>query len=310
MSNKNKLKKICGENLSKFISLNFNPEHILPKIEKIFNNNGHDIRYIKESEYAVLKVMLNQESEDKKVKTEKSPQELLSEVGYTLYRCPTFASFSKFKKYYKNGELLCKFNDSGRATSSHVFWIVKDNAKDIERSQNPSRQDDYGTSVCSISVSLDGRNVIQICNRYNHTVSGCDNTFNSNLDNIVNGLTDAFNKEFGFKINAKNNRFEFENFVFRGDTYFYYSDEINGVKIGNYCTIGNEVKRFNKDHYYQWGNYFINLQEKKIIWDEVALGGSDGFVSYFNDTVKKIVFVKDHTEVDDLGSDEVCYIER
>lgn len=308
MSNKNRLKKICGENLSKFLALNFNPEKIVPKIEELFN--GNDIRQIKESEYPVLKKLLNQEAEENSVKVKKSSQELLKEAGYTLYRCPTFECFTQFKKYYRKEELLCKFNDAGRAKSSHIFWIVKDNADEILPSEKPSRQDDYGTSVCSISISLDGANVIQICNRYNHNVSCCDNTFNSNLDNIACGLTEAFNKEFGFKINSRKGNFEFENFVFIDGMYFYYFQEINGAKIGNYVIISNEVKRFNKDHYYQWGHHFIDLRTKKVFWDEAIFGNNDSFVSYFNDTVKFIVFVKDYTTVDDNGSDEVCYIER
>ena len=55
---KNKLKKITGEKLSKYLILNFQQETILPIIKAKFNKKGKDIRHIPESEYPILKNFL------------------------------------------------------------------------------------------------------------------------------------------------------------------------------------------------------------------------------------------------------------
>ena len=309
---KNALKKICGDKLSNFLVLNFNPEHVTPIIKKLFNNDGKDIRMVKENEWGALKTLLNNfeiEKEQEPV-CQESPFDLLKREGYALYRCPTFESFNQFKPFYRKGELLCKFNDSSRAKNYNVFWIVKDGAKDIKPADKPTRQDEYGTSVCSISITKDGRNVAQICNRYNHTVNGCDNTFNSNLENIVQGLTDSFNNEFGFKVNKKSNDYEFENFVLFDGVYVYYKKEVNGNKIGDYTIVSDKIIHFDKNHFYQYLDmYFIDLRTKKIFWDKDLFGYHDAFVDKFKN-VKKIVFVKDYEKVDDGGSDEICYIQK
>lgn len=309
----NLLKKMCGEKLAKFLELNFSPDHILPVIKLHFNNSGHDIRYIPEGEWGTLKNLLNhlQKDEEEEEKINKSAKALLKEAGYTLYKCPTFKSYEKFKKYYRDGEVLCKFNDEHRAKNYHIFWIVKDGVEEgkILPSESPTRQDDYGTSVCSISVTKDKKNIAQICNRYNHTVVGCDNTFNSNLDNIISGLTEAFNKDFGFSINYKNGNFEFTNFCSIGDTFVYYFSEVNGCKIGNYTIVSDKIMNFSKDYHCMWGNYIIDLKSNSIVWNTKIMG-EDSFVEYFNNTVKKVILVKDVSKVDDHDSDEICYIER
>lgn len=307
-----KVKKMTGEKVAKFLVLNFSEQVILNRIPKLFNREGKDVRYVKESEFPILKKLINlfDETESKEKPVEKTATELLKEVGYTLYRCPTFESFEQFKKYYKSDELLCKFNDPSRAKRYHIFWIVKENALNIKAFNKPSRQDEYGVSCCSISVSKDGKNITQICNRYNHKVPGCDNTFNSNLENIAEGLTEAFNKEFNFNLNKKSSNCEFTNFVSVNDVYAYYHTEINGMKIGNNCIITNEIKNYNPDIYYFWDYFIINLQTYKIEWDENSYGYVDGFVEIFNNSVEKIVFVKNIDEVDDGDSDSICYIQK
>lgn len=310
---KNKLKKITGEKLSKYLILNFQQDIILPIIKSRFNKNGKDIQHIPESEYPILKDFLNDvinEPEEIEKPKVKDPYDLLESVGYKLYRCPKYSDFDQFKKYYREGELLCKFNDSGRADRYHIFWIVKDNAEEIKPAKEPSRQDEYGTSCCSISISKDGNNVTQICNRYNHNVPGCDNTFNSNLDNIVEGLTDAFNNKFKFNIRKKKSSCEFTNFVEIDGVYAHYHTEINGVKIGNNTIISDKIINYPSDTHYTYDYFIIDLRKPEIIWDTSLLGSKDGFVDIFNNSVKKVVFVKDIHAVDDNDSDEICYIQK
>lgn len=310
---KNKLKKITGEKLSKYLILNFQQETILPIIKERFNKKGKDIRHIPESEYPILKNFLNDvinEPEEIEKPKARDPYDLLESIGYRLYRCPQYSDFDQFKKYYRENELLCKFNDPQRASKYHIFWIVKDNAEEIKPAEKPSRQDEYGTSCCSISISKDGNNVTQICNRYNHNVPGCDNTFNSNLDNIIEGLTDAFNNKFKFNIKKRKSSCEFTNFVEIDGVYAHYHTEINGIKIGNNTIISDKIINYPPDTHYTYDYFIIDLRKPEIIWDTSLLGSKDGFVDVFNNSVKKVVFVKDIHAVDDNDSDEICYIQK
>lgn len=95
--------------------------------------------------------------------------------------------------------------------------------------KNPQREDKYGTSVISIQFSKYDSS-LSIKNRYNHSVQNPDNTFNSNLDNIISGLTDAFYSDFGVKdTQNSNNSFTLENYVKVGGKYYYYNLEMNNI---------------------------------------------------------------------------------
>ena len=60
---------------------------------------------------------------------------------------------------------------------------------------DPRREDPYGTSSMSVQIGRTGDDLsvgaISIKNRYNHTVSSPDNTFDNKLDNIISGLEKA-----------------------------------------------------------------------------------------------------------------------
>jgi len=85
---------------------------------------------------------------------ERTPYELLNNVGYDLFECTTEEQIKKFKKYYSKGEDLCTFNE--RRLDSHiVFWAVRKDVEDIKRDdfQHPKREDKYGTSVMGIQFN-------------------------------------------------------------------------------------------------------------------------------------------------------------
>ena len=135
--------------------------------------------------------------EMKKQDSNESPYTLLDKAGYTLYECTTQAEIDRFKKYYKEDEELCTFNDKNRLRVNYVFFAVKKNVDEIKRKdfKYPDREDAYGTSVISIQFSRGKYNVLSIKNRYNHTVHNPDATFSNDLDNIIPGLTKSFEKQ-------------------------------------------------------------------------------------------------------------------
>ena len=183
----------------------------------------------------------------------KSPEELMSEVGYDLFECYTEEDIQSYKKYYAPGEELCTFR-GGRLHRCRVFFAVKKNVFDIRREdfKNPTRQDEYGTSVISIQFTKDGSNTLSIKNRYNHRVNNPDATFSNNLDNIIPGLTDSFKKYKGIVQIHRNSVFEISNYVRANDgRYYKYNYEIDNIY---YCPdniiIDNfVVKKFDKSKF-------------------------------------------------------------
>ena len=210
---------------------------------------------------------INAEDNDKIV-VNKTPKELLDEAGYILYECKTEEEINKFKKYYAPGEVLCTFNEN-RLNRCYVFFAVKKNVDEIKREnfKNPDRQDEYGTSVISIQFTRDDSNTLSIKNRYNHRVNHPDSTFSNNLDNIIPGLTESFNKEYNLNINRNKTSNEILGYVLANDGKYYpYNYEINNIY---YCPdniiIDNfEVKKYDKSRYIIIQHFIIDLVNKTI----------------------------------------------
>ena len=232
----------------------------------------------------------------------KTPEELMAEAGYNLFECYSEEDVQSYKKYYAPGEALCTFN-GGRLNSCRVFFAVKKNVSDIKREdfKYPTRQDEYGTSVISIQFEKDGANTLSIKNRYNHTVNNPDATFSNNLDNIIPGLTDSFEKYKGIIQRYKNNSFEISNYVRANDGKFYkYNYEIDNVY---YCPdniiIDNfEVKKYDKSRYLIIDYFIIDMSKdnRSINSYDKSVNDEREFISFarkikrdsFCDAIKEI----------------------
>ncbi len=216
--------------------------------------------------------LVNIENKDE-IKTNKTPKELLREAGYDLYECETEEEIQQFKKYYALGEELCTFR-GGRLNRCRVFFAIKKDADKIKRAEypNPKRQDEYGTSVISIQFTNDPTHTLSIKNRYNHKVNNPDSTFSNNLDNIIEGLTESFEDEYGLIQKHKNDNFELGGYVKASDGKFYkYNREINNIYYcPNNIIIDNfEVKRYEKEKYIVMDYFILDLVNKKIkLYDE------------------------------------------
>jgi len=236
------------------------------------------------------------------VKTNKTPKELLEEVGYDLYVCNTEEDIQSFKKYYAKDEELCTFR-GGRLNRCYVFFAVKKDVDSIKREnfKEPRRQDEYGTSVISIQFSRGEHNTISIKNRYNHIVNMSDATFNNNLEEIIPGLTDAFERQYGLNIVQGNNYEEFLtdplSYVRASDGRYYRKNtEYNGI---NYCENnviidnGRLIDKYSneKERYLVMGCYILDLKEKKILlYDNKKI---DSFPDTINPFTEKIEIKKD-----------------
>ena len=241
--------------------------------------------------------------EEKEVRTNKSPFELLKSVGYTLYKCNSEEEIQAFKKYYADGEKLCTFNGD-RLKRCYVFFAVKNNAEKLNREDftNPQREDDYGTSVISIQFSKGKINTLSIKNRYNHSVNNPDATFSNNLDNIVEGLTCAFEKKYGLNINQ--NADDYSNFLTEKLTYvkakdgkyYRYNMEFDNIYYCENNVIidsGNVIDDYiyEKERYILMDYFILDLKQKRIIVHDLYI--RDSLLNHINSIVNRIDIKKE-----------------
>ena len=272
--------------LSKIISELFEPSSTLNEDLKHFMNEF--------CEYVNMNADIDENYEQ--VKTDKSPEELLSEAGYILYpECKTDADLQAFKKYYAEDEELCSFKLQ-RLKSCRVWFAVKKNVDEIKRENftHPERQDEYGTSVISIQVTRGSVGRISIKNRYNHAVDNPDATFSNNLENIIPGLTYAFSKKFGLNFIGKlGSSFELYHYVHSIDgklhKYNVLNIDLNNPTSGKYFCENNVmihngiVTRFDKASKLLVENFLIDFKEKKVL--DLS---SETKTSFFTESIGKI----------------------
>ena len=258
--------------------------------------------YIDEFKNIIFDKAVIKKQKDKK--SNKTPQELLDEAGYILYECHSEKDIQSFRHFYKrakgielpiyvegerpahcSGEELCTFNGQ-RLEMCHVFFAVKKNVDEIRRDDfigKEARQDEYGTSVISIQFTKGSSNTVSIKNRYNHTVANPDATFSNNLDNIIAGLTDAFEVTYGFNINSSERKTDLPGYVLANDgkLYKYNFERNNKYYCPNNIIIDNfEVKEFDKSRYIIFESFILDMQEKTIkCYDQLL---EDSFIEGIN----------------------------
>ncbi len=280
---------LCRRNFARILEV----EGLLPEIlQKNFIKNKNlaedIINQCKEDdfkEFIFSKVVIQRD--EIKISINKSAKELLDQAGYILYpECKTEEDIQSFRHYYyrpysetpvyhggqpelRVGEELCTFN-GGRLNLDRVWFAVKKDVHKIHREdfKNPMRQDAYGTSVISIQFTKGKYPTLSIKNRYNHTVINPDNTFNSNLDNIISGLSDAFERDYGVRDRSHcgKSNFELEGYTLANDGRYYpYNHEINNIY---YCPNNVVIENFKPKqlplHQILADYYVIDFKESTI----------------------------------------------
>ena len=278
---------LCKELFPKILDI---PGCLPAILEKHFVNNLHlggDIKLQNKKQEFKNFVFSFFNVDQKFEQSTKSPEELLDEAGYILYpECLTNNDMNQYMRYYANGEEICSFWKN-RVDDCRVWFAIKKNVDEIKRENftAPERQDEYGTSVISIQFTRDKLSTLSIKNRYNHTVPNPDNTFNSNLDEIIPGLTDAFYCKFGVKdtFYYEKGSFKMDNYIMCDDKYFRYITNHNHVffcpnnyVIDNYRIVKLPDSQMLIDH------LVFDFQNKKVF---PYLQGS---VDAFADSVKNI----------------------
>ncbi len=208
------IKKQNGEDFAQAIRSYDNGIFDVPNIVDIVKYAGQ------EAEPILLYLTSLKNIKIKEVAEPQDPFVLLEQAGYDAYYADTLEKQNAIEKYFAtredlerleidipsdDGEKLCTFRDRHRFEDYYIINAVRKDVDLIKREDYAGiekREDPYGTSVISIQIKKKG-GFISIKNRYNHTVDSCDNTFDSNPDNIIEGLSVALKKYFNVDFSSQ-----------------------------------------------------------------------------------------------------------
>ena len=277
------IKKQNGEAFAKAIRAYDSGIFDIPNLDKIVRYAGREAEPIMNFLISLKNIQI-----EEKLKHQ-DPIELLRQAGYDAYYADTLQKQNAIRKYFSNGEELCTFKDLHRFEKYYIINAIKKNVDKIKREdfKNPSREDEYGTSVISIQVLKTG-GFISIKNRYNHSVLNPDNTFNSNPDQIIEGLSDAISYRFGVDFSSQATGLP-ENYAFINNQIIKFNKEIDNVYFGtDFYVKDGIIHQINKDYQLLIDYLILDLKEKHIY--NVLQHSDDSFVSALNQEIcgKKI----------------------
>ena len=179
-------------------------------------------------------------------------------AGYDTVIFDDEEKIAECKKYYAAGEVICTYNNlSGRMSQYHMLVAIKKDIDKIQRSKTPKREDEYGTSILNIQIAKNGSHM-SIKNRYNHTVSECDSTFNNNLDLLIPGLQAKVLGYYNIASINKNKTY-YRNIAKINGVYLKYVTEVENVYFGNFVLDSKNGVRFADN-----GRYYVNTDRDNL----------------------------------------------
>lgn len=206
-------------------------------------------------------------------------------VGYNQVIFDDEEKIAECKKYYAPNETICTYNNlKGRMNEYHMIVAIKANIDNIKRSIDPQREDEYGTSILNIQIARNGSHM-SIKNRYNHTVSQPDSTFNNNLNMLYMGLQNMVLGYYGFA-SLNNQKQYYNNIVNIGNIYLKYHTEQNNIYFGAFTLDGTNGARYTDTsrYYVTYGDsrgycpLILDFKDKKAI-DLTGINGKTSLMS-------------------------------
>jgi hypothetical protein len=272
----NQIKKRNGEQFAKQIKDFHNGIFEIPKINEICYYAGRNAEPL----LNYLVSLLN--TDDQSDQSDVSFGTLLEKAGYDWIIADTMGKQDSIKRYFKDDEALCTFGTK-RFKSHYMVNVWKKDAENIKREKKPTRDGEYGTSVMSIQMAKNG-GFISIKNRYNHNVPSCDNTLNSNPDNIIQGLSDALKRHF--KVDFSSQKVEIVgNYHIVNNLIINYNYEIRGCFIGLDFYIRNgEIVKVDPNKELIIDYFLLDIPSKTL--SIIPNDYEDSFVETFNYEVK------------------------
>ena len=207
--------------------------------------------------------------------TQEEIKQAFNSVGYDVVIFDDEAKILDCKKYYSQNEVICTYqNLTARMNEYYMLVAIKKNIDEIKRSENPQREDDYGTSILNIQIAKNGSHM-SIKNRYNHTVSCPDSTLNNNLDTLYYGLQSMVLGYYNLA-SLNNTKSYYKSIVNIGGVYLKYHTEKNNIYFGEFVLDSVNGIRFSDtsryyvvednthDRYYSQP-LVLDFKDKKVI---------------------------------------------
>lgn len=190
-----------------------------------------------------------------------------AEAGYLTVIFDDKKAIAECAKYYRDDEKICTYKAlESRMKEYHMLVAIKGNIDEIKRSNNPQRDDEYGTSIINIQIARNGSHM-SIKNRYNHTVDQCDSTFDNDLNHIKMGLHSMVLGYYGFAgLKKKDNR-NYYHVVDIGGIYLKYHTEINNKYFGAFVLDNNGASYTDAGRYYIPSIMIGNCNELPMVFD-------------------------------------------
>ncbi len=199
--------------------------------------------------------------------TDENPFSLLDKAGYNAFVADTLEKQNAISKYFEKEEMICTFGDAQRYQNYYIIHAVKKNVDEIKRKDflHPKREDAYGRSVISIQILKSG-GFIKITNRYNHTVDHPDNTFYSNPDEIIYGLSGALRQYFGVDFSSNKMVLLPEGYFLFHHQILKYYQELNNTYFGQVFYLKEGVLTLiDKNFQMQVDEFIVDLKNKEIL---------------------------------------------
>ncbi len=272
------IQKQNGHEFAKAIRNHHSGIFEIPNIDKIVKYAGNDAKPVLDYLSALL---LNNKKQERLEYID--PFILLKIAGYNAYIANTYEKQNAIKQYFIYDEELCTFSDKTRYQKYHIINCIKENAEKLKRKdfKIPKREDEYGASVLSIQIRKCG-GFIKILNRYNHGVNYPDNTFNSNPDNIIKGLSHSLSKHFNVDFSQSTDNLP-DKYTLFGNMIIKYNYEINDIYFGgNFFISDDEITSLNNDEI-MLDQFILNWKTKKIYNPS---NDNDGFHQALEEEIK------------------------
>ncbi len=273
-----KIKKQNGEKFAQAIRAHHNGIFEISELDKILRHAGRDAEPLLPY---LTGLLINDDTPEIETEPE-DPFILLDRAGYEAFYADTLKKQNSIKHHFAGSEQLCTFNDYTRYKKYYIVHAVKKDVDKIKREDfkgKERREDKYGTSVISIQMLKTG-GFISIKNRYNHTVASCDNTFGSNPDMIIEGLSKSLKEHFN--VDFKASSFVPESFILIDGQIFKYHQEIDGTYYGdNVWAKDGKITVIDKSKGDALFGYFLFDSKRKIL-KKIDSDLEDSFADDFN----------------------------
>ena len=282
--------RLCRDNLAEL----FETEGLVPKLlDQNFQRNrdlaSSIVREGKVADFKRLMLSSSQDTEKTSSSEKKSAKELLDEAGYILCdECLSHEEMFEFERFYEKGEVPNAIIDENRTERARVWFVLHKNVAGINREsfKEPSREDLYSQSVVLIHFNKKSKE-LYMQGRYGYNVANPFGLYNGNLDNMVPGLAEAFERDYGIMSESqKEGDFKLEGFTRASDGKYYGYDMVkDGIYYSaekNLVIENGEVKQL-PQHQMLVGVYVFDLKENKVsAYDDKE----DGFTSRVFDAEK------------------------